>query len=295
MHVVDVLTRLGGVATAGQLTRATSRRAVSRALECGDIVRNGRGYAAPTADLGRRAAAALSGTMSHRTAAAHHGWELKQPPPRPEVIVPRGRKLPAHRRVDIDVRWRRDPAGLVTSPVDTVIDCARDLPFDEALAIADSALRHGDVTRDELLEAALRLPTTGRRSALRVAEQADGRAANPFESVLRSIALDVAGIRVEPQVTIGTHHYVARPDLVDEVLGIVLEADSHGFHSHRAALKRDCERYNELTLLGWLVLRFSWEHVMFDPDYVRSRIERAVSRRRAERRTTRRIRTASAG
>jgi hypothetical protein len=32
----------------------------------------------------------------------------------------------------------------VTSPAWTVIDCAKDLPFDEALAIADSALRHGE-------------------------------------------------------------------------------------------------------------------------------------------------------
>ena len=25
-----------------------------------------------------------------------------------------------------------------------------------------------------------------------------------------------------------------------------------------------------MVLRGWTVLRFAWEHVMFDPDYVRS-------------------------
>lgn len=40
------------------------------------------------------------------------------------------------------------------------------------------------------------------------------------------------------------------------------------FHGHRKALHTDCGRYNALVLRGWTVLRFSWEHVMLDPDYV---------------------------
>ena len=42
---------------------------------------------------------------------------------------------------------RSDVEGWATSKVRTVLDCAAELPFDEALAVADSALRHGDVTR----------------------------------------------------------------------------------------------------------------------------------------------------
>ena len=77
--------------------------------------------------------------------------------------------------------------GRVTSPVRTVVDCARTYPFDEALAVADSAMR-GGVDPGKLLEAAKASPRTGRRKAVDVVEAADGRAANPFESVLRGIA-----------------------------------------------------------------------------------------------------------
>jgi very-short-patch-repair endonuclease len=40
-------------------------------------------------------------------------------------------------------------------------------------------------------------------------------------------------------------------------------------------LKRDCERYNAFVLDGWLVIRFAYEHVMDDPDYV-AQVLRAV-------------------
>ena len=50
----------------------------------------------------------------------------------------------------------------------------------------------------------------------------------------------------------------------------MIEADSFEFHGRRKALKSDCERYNAFVGPGWTVLRFSWEHVMFEPDYVRS-------------------------
>lgn len=99
-----------------------------------------------------------------------------------------------------------------------------------------------------------------------MAEHADGRAANPFESVLRAIASGVAGLSVVPQLWISG---IGQPDLVDERLRLVLEADSVEFHGRRIALRKDCERYNALVVEGWLVLRFAWEHVIHDPEYVR--------------------------
>lgn len=97
-------------------------------------------------------------------------------------------------------------------------------------------------------------------------EAADERAANPFESVLRAIARDVPGLRVEPQQWVED---VGRADLVDARLRIAIEAESHAFHSDRAALARDVHRYTAFTRHGWIVVRFTWEDVMFDPDYVR--------------------------
>ncbi len=60
---------------------------------------------------------------------------------------------------------RSDIDGWATSKVRTVLDCATELPFDEALAVADSALRHGDVTREELDAAMPSRRTRERRGA----------------------------------------------------------------------------------------------------------------------------------
>jgi hypothetical protein len=62
--------RRGGVAERATLVRLTSRADVDRALRHGDLVRVGHGrYALPAADVGIRAAHALDGVVSHRSAA----------------------------------------------------------------------------------------------------------------------------------------------------------------------------------------------------------------------------------
>lgn len=117
---------------------------------------------------------------------------------------------------------------------------------------------------------------------LRILAAADGRADNPFESVLRSICLTIQGLNVAPQRVITSVDPPVRPDLVDEDLRIVIEADSFEWHGGRAALRRDARRYDLLVADRWVVLRFSWEDVMFDPDFVRSVIARVVAWRSTE-------------
>ncbi len=120
----------------------------------------------------------------------------------------------------------------------------------------------------------------GSATAKRVAACADGRAANAFESALRGIVLDVPGLTVEPQVSIRAgHEFLGPPDLVDERLGIILEADSFEWHGDRAALARDARRYNRFVAHGWLVLRFAWDDVMFRPELVAAVVAAAVDQR----------------
>jgi very-short-patch-repair endonuclease len=274
VHPTEALSRLGGVGDLHQLVRITGRRRLRTAVHKGEIIRVGKGrYALPTAHVGLRTAARLSGVASHAGAAAIHGWEIGTQPERPAVIVPRNRKVEPHRRHGVDVRWRdlepHEHDGRVTSPHRTVIDCARDLPLPEALAIADSALRHRDVDKEELERLALALPSNGRTEAIKVVTNASRLPANPFESMLHGIALDVPGLDLKPQVWIEERGFRGRPDLVDRKRRIVVEAESFEFHGKRKALKRDCERYTGLVIRGWIVIRFAWEHVMFQPDYVR--------------------------
>lgn len=284
MEVTDVLARLGGVSSRGRLIALTGRAQVDAALATGLVVRDARGrYALPTADEAHRAANSLSGVVSHRSAAAAWGWELKQQPDLPTVTVPRNRNVPPGRRAGVEVRWSElRPEEVLsgrTTQGRTVVDCARTLPFDEALAVADSALRHASITRPRLVALAEEVPTRGRRAALRVARHADGRAANPFESVLRALSLEVRALHLVPQLVIRDSGLVVRPDLVDESLRLVVEADSFGFHADRRSLRRDCERYNALVLRGWTVLRFTWEHVMFAPEHVVETLAAAASLR----------------
>lgn len=268
MEPHDALARLGGVATLKELTQLVSRAKVRTAVRAGRVVKVRHGSYAlpgvPPPDVLTR----VGGVRSHLSAAQHWGWKVKHPPERPCVTVPRSYSGP--RPDHVELHWGTLAPGAlrdgVTSPVRTVIDCARAYDFDVALCVADSALRSGRVTKAQLIAAALASPRTGRGSALRVARAADGRAANPFESALRAIALEVPGLAVEPQQWVGEE---GRADLLDRRLGLVIEADSFEFHSSREDLRRDVRRYTGFVRLGYAVIRFTWEDVMLRPGYVR--------------------------
>jgi very-short-patch-repair endonuclease len=269
---VERLLELGGIATRGTLLRSCARVDLDRAVTAGDVVRLARGrYALAVVDRDAQTAARLGGVLCLTSAALHHGWAVKTVPDRPHLMFSRGRHLPTQERAAHIHRAELEPHEVedgVTSAETTLAHCLRRLPFDEALAIADSALRAG-ISRSVLDSIAADARGPGSPQMRRVAECASAEAANPFESVLRAIALDVPGLDVRPQVTIREPDITARPDLVDEALRIVLEADSFEWHGGRAQLSADARRYDLLVVNGWLVLRFSYEHVMLHPEFVR--------------------------
>ena len=96
--------------------------------------------------------------------------------------------------------------------------------------------------------------------------------ANPLESCLRAIALD-AGLDVVPQLQITQKGVFAMVDLADEGRRLVIEAEGFEHHGTRRGFRKDVRRYTELTVLGWTVLRFTWEDVMLQPGYVRWALE----------------------
>jgi very-short-patch-repair endonuclease len=280
------LAELGGVAGRAELLRSSTRADLERAVRSGAVQRVGWGrYALPTDVVARTAAREVNGTAILLSAAAHWTWRRKWEPRKPQVAVRRGRRVREELRASYDVRWRNlDNADIVDGWVSgrerTVIDCAVLLPFDEALSIADSALRSGDVLRRDLLDRMEQLDPQLRPRVRRVLTSADPAADNPFESVLRAIALDVPGLRPTPQVRIDdAAGFVGRVDLADTRLRVVLEGESLEFHGERELFDRDCHRYSRLVADGWLVLRFSWTQVMTRPAWVRAVIARAVAHR----------------
>lgn len=281
--VARTAARHQGVVTWGQLVREHPRRHVQAAVDAGILVRVARGrWALDGTPSELRQALVHRGAVSHESAARLWFLETLHPPAQVHVTVPvEGRSRSAARGTRL--HWSdlapAEVRGRVTSPLRTVLDCARTLPFADALAVADSALRRRAVERDELDLAAAGLVGRGTVRARRVVAAADGRAANPFESGLRAIVLERGIPGFAPQLPFRTPRLRGYVDLGDPVTQIALEADSFEFHGSRQAMDRDCRRYDELVRTGWLVLRFSWEQVMSDQEWVADTVEETVALR----------------
>jgi very-short-patch-repair endonuclease len=279
VDLTDLLRDLGGVARRSALLALVARADLDQAVASGEVVRDGRGaYALPEADQADRLTQKYGGVLGLTSAALRHGWAVKTVPDRPQVVVSRGRRV--HRPTDVEIHFAELAAHQVrdgsTIPEVTLDHCLRRLPFADALAVADSALREG-FGRQALEDVAHRARGPGAPQARRVAALASSRGANPFESALRAIAVEVTGLQVRPQVRITDGAFPVRPDLVDESLRLVLEADSFGWHGQRSALAADTRRYNMLVVAGWTVLRFCYEDVMFDPTSVSHTLTEVVA------------------
>lgn len=267
--VVEVLQKAGGSATFAQLRSYVHGRALRIALAEGRIKRVARGlYALPLDASALTVARAHGGVLSHESAAEHHGLDVVTTPLKPHVTVGRTQRRRTT-KLACTLHWTDAPEfDGATTPLRTVLDCARTLPFGEALAVADSALRKGLLSADELRAAAIAVRGPGRGRAIRLAEASDGRAASALESLLRARVLDAGFAGFVPQLVIADDDFFARVDLGHPRLRLVLEADSFAFHASRDALRRDCRRYVNLAMRGWTLLRFSWEDVVLDEAWV---------------------------
>jgi very-short-patch-repair endonuclease len=274
MDLVSHVTVLGGAGSRAAIVERCGRAAVDKALRDGVLVRVARGrYALATAGSAVHAAATLGGVLSMRSAAQRHGWGQKRVPELPDVTFPRTHHLPPSARRLVVPHWSdiapEDIVDGVTGVRRTLVDCMRILPFDEALPIVESALRAGDVTRPQLRAIAAAMRGRGRARAMALAAMASAKPANPYESTLRAYASTIPGLQVEPQLPIRVSPTrVFHPDLADQELRIVVEAESFAWHGETAALTRDCARYNAFTVAGWIVVRFSWYQVMYQREYV---------------------------
>jgi hypothetical protein len=274
MELVEYMRAVGGIGKWADLRAKCGRSAVERALAAGQIERVGRGrYVAASASDGRKAAVLVRGVLSMRSAAQCHGWAQKRVPERPDVTVPRTRRISHSERRIVVPHWSdlpdQDVVDGVTTQRRTLVDCMRMLPLDESLPIVESALRCGDISVSALRALADSMRGRGRARACGVAAMASTRTANAYESVLHAIASTVPGLDARPQMPLRLPDgRIARPDLLDSGIGLAIEAESFAWHGETAALTRDCERYNTFTILGMVVVRFSWAQVMFKPAYV---------------------------
>ena len=281
MEVVEALTSLGGTARWIELREHVSQRSLERAVHDKRIVRIGRGvYRLSNLP---EPESVPPGVYSHVTAAEI--WELGvlHKTKVTHITVPRTRRIDVPKDTKVHCVDLPPAAtdGRTTRPLQTVLDCARMCRFDEALAIADTAVRVRMVTKPALVEAAARLRGNGSPQARRVAALCDERSHSPLESALRSLLIEAGLTFFEPQYAArsASGDVLAKVDLGDPVTGVLLEADSFLFHGHRGQLEWDARRYNVLIAHGYLVLRFTYEHVLGDGDWVVETVKRTLALR----------------
>jgi very-short-patch-repair endonuclease len=229
----------------GDLRGAVRR---GRVLSLGDGT-----YALPGADAAAVTAARLRARLTCCSAAHVYGLQLLSAPVVPHVAVPRNRPTTS----DHAVVHRTDIAGSgpVVPLVAALLTVLRCLPSMEAAVVVDSALRQRAV-RVAALRSRLRGP--GSVEARRVLGLVDGRSGSVIETVLR-LALRQAGLDVDCQVRI------SGVGSVDLVVGgwLVVEVDGFAYHSERAQYRVDRARANALAVRGYVLLRFTYEDVMF--------------------------------
>lgn len=259
-----------GVAHSSQLRAAgVSEHEIRTAVSSGEMQRVRRSWLlSETCSPARRAAASVSGRITCVTAAAEHGLWV------PDhsgfhVSVPPTRSRAGG--TGIVLHWARAPIPVPRNCVDepllnVLFHVARCLDRSEASAIWESALRTGATTLTQL-----RRTQWGALAATQVLERVGDQSDSGVETTFVSIARS-CGVEVRQQVLIDGHP-------VDALIGerLVVQLDGFEFHGQAKDRRKDLRQDARLILLGYAVLRFDYQQVMFDPRYVQETLINAIA------------------
>jgi very-short-patch-repair endonuclease len=168
-----------------------------------------------------------------------------------------------------------------TSGARTIVDAAADLTLPELQRAIDSALRLG-LTSEQFLRRRLTALRHRGREGVRLLDRAlDGAGGHSwlerrFLAVVRRAGLPAP--RCQQVHRVGGR-FVARTDFSWEERRTIAEVAGHATHVTREQRRRDAQRHAELSLLGWLVLTFTYEQVVDEPAAVIAILRRAFQAR----------------
>lgn len=228
---------------------------------------------------------------SHRAAALL--WELDGIQHAPlEVTVARWQRH--RRRMDVLAHESKDlsPSDRVTidgipttSIVRTLIDLPAVVPYFRADQAFEAALRRKLCTVDEVGNRFVQVARRGRNGTVvgrALIEKRLGHyvpTMSEFERRMSDLIEDMDLPRPQRQIKVDLPHRPAYIDLgwADRRLGI--ECDGMVGHADDVRLPWDEDRQNELVLLGWLILRFTWDQMTVHARSVRRQIRQAYESR----------------
>lgn len=254
-----------GVVSAAQLiTAGWSRPEIRKATDLLHLTRLRPGwYAGPDADQAVGAAVKAGGHLSCVSALARHGLWV---PPDDHLVHTRLTDHIGQQAAPAGVRFCRAygpdrfrPARDAVDPLGpALLTAARCATPELFVAILDSATHRRGFDADDL-----RLLLSGAPGfALTLVDRCD-EAESGTESLVR-FRLRSRQVGLTPQVMIGT---VGR---VDFLVGrrFVIEVDSVAHHTSTPAYRRDRRRDRRLAALGYVVVRLTYEEVMYEWDDV---------------------------
>jgi very-short-patch-repair endonuclease len=234
-------------------------------------------------------AAVMSGgagaLASHLSAAAL--WELDGMRPGPvEISVKTGKRIvgaQVHRRLETDDPLVVVRQGISSTGIErTLLDIASLVSPARAGLALDDALRRDLVTVDRLRALVEGQPkgrpgTRALTQLLLERDSRDGRMESRLEAKMLRL-LRRSGLELPiPQYEVRTGDLlVARVDFAYPAQRIAIETDGYRWHGGPERWKKDMRRENRLKLLGWTVLRFSWEDVHSRPEAVVGQVRAAL-------------------
>jgi hypothetical protein len=228
---------------------------------------------------------------SHQSAAIIHGLDLMGRRPAGAITVtrPPGLGSGSTDRAGAHIHIAALPEGhvtvrngvRVTSVARTVVDLARTTPFRDGVVVADSALRTGQTSKEELRAIAAECAKwPGIRQAQLVVDFCDGQSESVLESISRVAFRDHGIPAPELQVWVGGEEggVVGRADFLWRRYGTIGEADGALKYADTSRAISQLRRDAALRREGFEVVHFTWEEINRVPHHVAAAIREAFRR-----------------
>lgn len=238
----------------------------------------------------------LGAVASHRTAAWLHGLDGFGPPTRIEVLVPKGRRV-ANDLAIVHQTTNLGPDDIVTvdgipstSIARTILGLAALVPAEvprEALVGAVEVAVRQRKASDRWLWWLLEERRCRGRNGVGVMEDVLAQRARlgPTESWLERETLRVLAAAGLPAPTVQRRvrdrgRFVSRVDLVYDAAKVAIEVEGKD-HLTPEQHRIDARQRNELQLLGYTILTFTYTDVVGDPSRVVRTVRRALEQQMA--------------